>query len=109
MLDLDPVLFEQVLFNLLDNAAKYAPPGSLIRIEAREDAAAYGCRSSTKAAASPQPTSNASSTSSTACMRKTGNAPAPAWASRSAAALSRRWAERSSPRTAATGRARSSR
>jgi two-component system sensor histidine kinase KdpD len=37
MLDLDPVLFEQVLFNLLDNAAKYAPSGSLIRIEARED------------------------------------------------------------------------
>ncbi len=28
MLRLDPVLFEQVLFNLLDNAAKYAPPGS---------------------------------------------------------------------------------
>ena len=26
MLELDPVLFEQVLFNLLDNAAKYAPP-----------------------------------------------------------------------------------
>ncbi len=39
MLDLDPVLFEQVLFNLLDNAAKYAPPGSLIRIEAREEQA----------------------------------------------------------------------
>jgi two-component system sensor histidine kinase KdpD len=37
MLDLDPVLFEQVLFNLLDNAAKYAPSGSLIRIEGRAD------------------------------------------------------------------------
>ena len=34
MLKLDPVLFEQVLFNLLDNAAKYAPPGSTIRIRA---------------------------------------------------------------------------
>lgn len=33
-LRLDPVLFEQVLFNLLDNAAKYAPTGSLIRITA---------------------------------------------------------------------------
>ncbi|MCK9202796.1 MAG: DUF4118 domain-containing protein, partial [Gallionella sp.] len=33
MLDLDAVLFEQVLFNLLDNAAKYAPAGSLIRIQ----------------------------------------------------------------------------
>ncbi|WEK51672.1 MAG: histidine kinase dimerization/phospho-acceptor domain-containing protein [Candidatus Kaistia colombiensis] len=34
MLRLDPVLFEQVLFNLLDNAAKYAPEGSAIRIGA---------------------------------------------------------------------------
>ncbi len=37
MLMLDPVLFEQVLFNLLDNAAKYAPPGSHVRVEARRD------------------------------------------------------------------------
>ena len=28
MLELDAVLFEQVLFNLLDNAAKYAPAGT---------------------------------------------------------------------------------
>jgi two-component system sensor histidine kinase KdpD len=35
MLRLDFVLFEQVLFNLLDNAAKYAPPDSLIEIRAR--------------------------------------------------------------------------
>jgi two-component system sensor histidine kinase KdpD len=34
MLDLDDVLFEQVLFNLLDNAAKYAPIGSLVTIRA---------------------------------------------------------------------------
>ena len=32
MLDLDPVLFEQALFNLLDNAAKYSPPGTKVRI-----------------------------------------------------------------------------
>jgi two-component system sensor histidine kinase KdpD len=32
MLKLDPVLFEQVLFNLLDNAAKYAPGGTAITI-----------------------------------------------------------------------------
>ena len=38
MLDLDAVLFEQVLFNLLDNAAKYAPAGSLIRIQTWRDA-----------------------------------------------------------------------
>jgi len=34
---LDPILFEQVLFNLLDNAAKYAPPGSRIDVRARRD------------------------------------------------------------------------
>lgn len=33
MLKLDGVLFEQVLFNLLDNAAKYAPESSMISIE----------------------------------------------------------------------------
>jgi len=37
MLRLDPVLFEQVLFNLLDNAAKYAPTGSAIAIGSRQD------------------------------------------------------------------------
>jgi two-component system sensor histidine kinase KdpD len=37
MLRLDPVLFEQVVFNVLDNAAKYTPPGSRIRIEGRRD------------------------------------------------------------------------
>ncbi|MGB8842084.1 MAG: sensor histidine kinase KdpD [Aliidongia sp.] len=34
MLDVDAVLLEQVLVNLLDNAAKYAPAGSVIRVEA---------------------------------------------------------------------------
>jgi two-component system sensor histidine kinase KdpD len=32
MLQLDAVLFEQVLFNLLDNAAKYSPPDTTISI-----------------------------------------------------------------------------
>src|SRR5262249_3788180 len=35
MLDLDEVLLEQVLLNLLDHAAKYAPAGSLVTIKAR--------------------------------------------------------------------------
>jgi two-component system sensor histidine kinase KdpD len=35
MLHLDGVLFEQALFNLLDNAAKYAPAGSAICIRTR--------------------------------------------------------------------------
>jgi two-component system sensor histidine kinase KdpD len=33
MVEIDPVLFEQVLFNLLDNAAKYAPAGTSVRIQ----------------------------------------------------------------------------
>jgi two-component system sensor histidine kinase KdpD len=37
MLRLDAILFEQVLFNLLDNAAKYAPPGSRIDVRARRE------------------------------------------------------------------------
>ena len=37
MLRLDPILLEQVLFNLLDNAAKYAPAGSRIDLRAHRD------------------------------------------------------------------------
>jgi two-component system sensor histidine kinase KdpD len=37
MLKVDPVLFEQALFNLLDNAAKYAPAGSTIRVQGWTD------------------------------------------------------------------------
>ncbi len=40
MLDIDAVLFEQALFNLLDNAAKYSPPGTLIHIRGWQDASA---------------------------------------------------------------------
>ena len=39
MVGLDPVLFEQVLFNLLDNAAKYAPAGSTVFIRGRRESA----------------------------------------------------------------------
>jgi len=36
MLQLDPVLLEQVLFNILDNAAKYAPPETSIALRAKK-------------------------------------------------------------------------
>ena len=37
MLELDPVLFEQALFNLLDNAAKYSPPRTTVIIDAWQE------------------------------------------------------------------------
>lgn len=37
MLELDPVLFEQVLFNLLDNAAKYSPPDTTVSISSKRE------------------------------------------------------------------------
>jgi two-component system sensor histidine kinase KdpD len=37
MLEMDAVLFEQALFNILDNAAKYAPSGTAIRLESEQD------------------------------------------------------------------------
>src|SRR6202023_148045 len=37
MLELDAVLFEQVLFNVLDNAAKYAPADTTISIRSFRD------------------------------------------------------------------------
>ena len=37
MIELDAVLFEQVLFNILDNAAKYAPVGTTICIRSWRD------------------------------------------------------------------------
>lgn len=42
MLMLDAVLFEQALFNLLDNAAKYSPAGTTIRIEGWRDENSVG-------------------------------------------------------------------
>ncbi len=43
-LRLDAVLMEQVLFNLLDNAAKYAPEGSRVRIEGWREGDAVALR-----------------------------------------------------------------
>jgi len=37
MVEIDPVLFEQALFNPLDNAAKYASAGTTVRIQSWHD------------------------------------------------------------------------
>ena len=44
MLDVDAVLLEQVLFNILDNAAKYSSPGTNIRIQSWRDGEAVCLR-----------------------------------------------------------------
>ena len=70
MLPVDAVLFEQALFNLLDNAAKYAPAGyrdphpGVARERARST-----CRCSTRATAFRRAISSGSSTSSIARRR----------------------------------------
>ena len=63
MLELDAVLFEQVLFNLLDNAAKYAPAEPRYRSGACGIGSGYRCRSSTRATAFRRPNWRACSTS----------------------------------------------
>ena len=98
MLRLDAVLFEQVLFNLLDNAAKYSPPDTASTSAGAATANWSRSRSPTKARGYHPPISSAFSTNSTASRRRTAAAPAPGSASRSAAGLSRRWAAGSSPR-----------
>ena len=44
MVEIDPVLFEQVLFNVLDNAAKYAPAGTTVRIQSWRDRESVGLK-----------------------------------------------------------------
>jgi two-component system sensor histidine kinase KdpD len=42
VVEIDAVLFEQVLFNLLDNAAKYAPAETTVRIQSWRDRDSIG-------------------------------------------------------------------
>ncbi|MGO8915825.1 MAG: DUF4118 domain-containing protein [Stellaceae bacterium] len=53
LLRVDYLLLEQALFNLLDNAAKYAPPGSLVRIAARRERGAVAIEVSDEGAGVP--------------------------------------------------------
>ena len=64
MVAIDPVLFEQVLFNVLDNAAKYAPAGTTIRIQSWRDRESVGLQIWMKAMAFRPKTWSISSTSS---------------------------------------------
>ena len=105
MLELDAVLFEQVLFNLLDNAAKYAPADTTISIRSLRTGIRSSCRSSTRATAFRPRNWRACSTSSIARKRAIMSAPAPASGSRFRAASSRRCMARFRPPTAPIGAA----
>jgi two-component system, OmpR family, sensor histidine kinase KdpD len=54
MLELDAVLFEQVIFNLLDNAAKYSPPETTISIKSSRDADAVSLQIADEGEGIPQ-------------------------------------------------------
>ena len=86
MLELDAVLFEQALFNLLDNAAKYAPPETTIRIQGWRNGDSVCLRVLDEGGGIPPAISSASSTSSIGRRRPTRCAPAPGSGSRSPAA-----------------------
>jgi two-component system, OmpR family, sensor histidine kinase KdpD len=49
LVHVDPVLFEQLLVNLLENAAKYTPPGSALEISARVQLAGGGANATAEA------------------------------------------------------------
>ena len=108
MLELDPVLFEQVLFNLLDNASKYAPADTTIRIRTGAKPSRSACRCWMKASASRLMTSSGFLTSSIARRRATRCALAPASGLRSRAASWKRSRAPSRRRTAPTAPARCS-
>ncbi len=102
----DAVLLEQVVTNILDNAAKYAPPGSRrVGLGDRERTAWSAWRSRTKARAYRSRTARASSTCSSASARAMASRAAPGWASPSPRASSTpmagQSAQRLQPRTAA--------
>ena len=109
MLELDPVLFEQVLFNLLDNAAKYAPPETTIRIESWQEGETVKLQVIDEGSwHSRLRRSSVCSRSFTVPPRGTRFAPGPGLGWRSPAGLSRPWAARSMPRTDRIGRVPSS-
>ena len=108
-LSLDFVLAEQVLFNLLDNAAKYSPAGRPHRGRgaARRRAASRSSCATRGPAFRPR-RSTGCSTSSTGPTTATAGAPAPAWGWPSPRASSRRRAARSRRATGPTAAARNS-
>lgn len=89
MLELDPVLFEQALVNIFDNAAKDAPAGSTVTIDASCAHDAITVSVLDEGPGIPLAKSIASSRSFVDCGWAIASAPAPALASPSVAVSSR--------------------
>ena len=95
----DAVLFEQVLFNLLDNAAKYAPPGTMIRIQGCRATDQFAFRSWTRDRVSLLRIWSAYSINSIGHRRAIGCVREPGLVWRSREASSRPWGAPSRPET----------
>ncbi len=95
MLDLDPVLFEQVLFNLLDNAAKYSPPGTTVLIQSWQEDDIVKLQVIDQGSGIPANEIDRIFDKFHRARKRTRFEPARVLALRSRAASSRPWAERS--------------
>ena len=109
MLELDAVLFEQVLFNVLDNAAKYSSPGSTIRLQSWREHKSVYLQILDQGEGIPPAESSTSLTSFTESRNRTRCAPVRGSGWRFPAASSRLCTEPSLPRTAPTDPAQCSR
>jgi len=105
MLELDAVLFEQALFNLLDNAAKYAPADSTISIRSSRDGNWVTLQVIDEGDGIPRNELESVFDKFYRAQKATMFVPAPASALRSRAALSRRCTARLRPPTAPTAAA----
>jgi K+-sensing histidine kinase KdpD len=106
MVEADMVLLEQVLFNLLDNGAKYARKVRASKSRRRGTMVLWPFAFSMKATESRKPILKGFSTSSTGSAAPTASAPAPGSVLRSAVVLSRPWEAGLPPRTGPAGRGR---
>ena len=102
MVNVDAVLFEQVLFNILDNAAKYAPPETTVTILGSSEHDIVRLQVLDEGEGIPDDSWSPSSTSSTGCINRIMCARARGWGSPSRADSSRQCTEPLRPRTAAT-------
>jgi len=90
MLQLDAVLFEQVLFNLLDNAAKYSSVDTVISIRSWRERNQVLLQIADEGEGIPAAELKASSTNSNRAQKGDHVRPAPGWGLPSRAASSRR-------------------